>query len=602
MAIASGARLAAPIRREFGPANLWLLDDRQLTARLRAAARAMPQPDAVAIGMAGARTDADRARLRRVAATVWPGVPCYATNDLETCLAAADEVPTRAPRASVNGPVERARVLIVSGTGSCCYGRGLDGRAERLGGWGHVLGDRGSGYDITVRALRAVVCASDRQRTWPPLGQRFLRALLLNDPHEVAGWVQTASKPDVAAMAIEVFAAAADGDRLARGVLDEVAHVLAADGVACARLVAASGSPVQFVLAGSVLLKQPRFASRVKRVIQQSWPGATVGLLSREGAWGAVELARGALDAGRGLRSAAGPTTRARRRAGTPARGQFAPPLESLRHSPTERRNPRSMDLDRLPVAEAVTLMLEDDTRIPPALLARRAEIARAVTLVARAFERGGRLFYVGAGTSGRLGVLDASECPPTFRTPPDMVQGIIAGGARALWSAVEGGEDDATAGREAVAARGVTQRDVVVGIAASGRTPFVWGALGEARRRGARTVLLCFNPHVEIPRGRRPTLVIAADVGPEILTGSTRLKAGTATKMVLNVVTTLAMVRLGKVRSNLMIDVKASNTKLRDRAVRILQELVPVDDETARRELERTGWSIKEACARLGP
>jgi N-acetylmuramic acid 6-phosphate (MurNAc-6-P) etherase len=146
-----------------------------------------------------------------------------------------------------------------------------------------------------------------------------------------------------------------------------------------------------------------------------------------------------------------------------------------------------------------------------------------------------------------------------------------------------------------------VSPRDVLVGIAASGRTPFVWGALREARRRGASTVLLCFNPHVQIPRGRQPTLVIAADVGPEILTGSTRLKAGTATKLVLNVLTTLAMVQRGKVRSNLMVDVKASNAKLRDRAVRILQELVPLDYEGARRELEQSGWSITEACRRLG-
>jgi N-acetylmuramic acid 6-phosphate etherase len=217
-----------------------------------------------------------------------------------------------------------------------------------------------------------------------------------------------------------------------------------------------------------------------------------------------------------------------------------------------------------------------------------------------RAFEQGGRLFYAGAGTSGRLGVLDASECPPTFRTPRDMVQGIIAGGPTALWSSVEGAEDDATAGSRAVASRGVTRRDIVVGIAASGRTPFVWGALGEARRRGAATVLLCFNPHVTIARGERPTLVIAPDVGPEILTGSTRLKAGTATKIVLNVFTTLAMVRLGKVRSNLMIDVKASNTKLRDRAVRIVQELTKADHGAARAALEKTGWNIQEACAGL--
>ena len=258
------------------------------------------------------------------------------------------------------------------------------------------------------------------------------------------------------------------------------------------------------------------------------------------------------------------------------------------------------MHLDRLPVGVAVAVMLREDLRVPRALLAHRDAIARGVRLVARAFRRGGRLFYVGAGTSGRLGVLDASECPPTFRTPPDMVQGIIAGGQAALWSAVEGAEDDREAGAAAVGHRGVGPRDVVVGIAASGRTPFVWGALGEAQRRGAATVLLCFNPHLAIPRHERPTLVIAPDVGPEILTGSTRLKAGTATKLVLNVFTTLAMVQIGKVRGNLMIDMKATNAKLRERAARIVQEVTGADPAAARAALAHSAWDIRQACAWL--
>ena len=196
--------------------------------------------------------------------------------------------------------------------------------------------------------------------------------------------------------------------------------------------------------------------------------------------------------------------------------------------------------------------------------------------------------------------MLDASECPPTFNTPPGMIQGVIAGGPTALWTAVEGAEDDADAGGRAIASRGVTPRDVVVGIAASGRTPFVWGALAEARRRGAKTILLCFNPHVIVPKGQRPTLVIAPDVGPEILTGSTRLKAGTATKLVLNVFTTLSMVRMGKVRSNLMIDVRATNTKLRDRAVRIVVALTGADYDAALAALEQGRWNIQAACAGL--
>jgi N-acetylmuramic acid 6-phosphate etherase len=196
--------------------------------------------------------------------------------------------------------------------------------------------------------------------------------------------------------------------------------------------------------------------------------------------------------------------------------------------------------------------------------------------------------------------VLDASECPPTFGTSPDLVQGIIAGGQGALWQSGEGAEDDGDAGGRAMEFRHVTRRDVVIGIAASGTTPFVWGALREAKRRGATTVLVCFNPFLKIPGALRPNIIIAPNLGGELLTGSTRLKAGTATKQLLNMFTTLAMVRLGKVRSNLMIDVNPANVKLRDRAVRIVRELTRADYATAQAVLERSGWAVKKAVEQL--
>jgi len=258
------------------------------------------------------------------------------------------------------------------------------------------------------------------------------------------------------------------------------------------------------------------------------------------------------------------------------------------------------MTLDKLPLGKAIELMLSEEAAVPGKLLPERRRIEQAIRMIVRALRHGGRLFYVGAGTSGRLGALDASECPPTFRTSPGMVEGIIAGGRRALWQSVEGAEDDAAAGRRAIEERGVNRRDAVVGIAASGTTPFVWGALGEAKRRGAKTVLVCFNPFLEIPRALRPAVVIAPNLGPEVLTGSTRLKAGTATKLLLNLFSTLAMVRLGKVRSNLMIDLKPSNAKLRGRAVRIVQELTGAGYEAATTALQRSGWVIKTAVARL--
>jgi len=272
----------------------------------------------------------------------------------------------------------------------------------------------------------------------------------------------------------------------------------------------------------------------------------------------------------------------------------------ALSQSPTEQRNPRSMELHRLPLAQAIDLMIAEEARIPNAIRAVRGPIEQAIRRVVRAFQRGGRLIYVGAGTSGRLGVLEASECPPTFGVPREQVQAIIAGGPRAVWEAVEGAEDDAGAGARAIAFRRVKSADIVVGIAASGRTPFVWGALRAARRRGAGTVLITCNPRVPIPPADRPRVVIAPAVGPEILTGSTRLKAGTATKLILNMITTLAMVRMGKVISNLMVDVKPTNAKLRDRVVRILQQLRGVEYPAARAALEKSGWILKKARLRL--
>ena len=569
-----------------GPANLRLCSDAQLIRHFRGLAGAGPHPSALGIGLAGARTAADGSRILRAAARVWPGVPCHATNDLETALLAADFKESAGRRL-----VEAARVLVLSGTGSCCFGRAVDGATVKVGGWGHLLGDKGSGYEIGLRALKATLFRYDRDGVWPGLGRRILRAVQLNEPNDLIGWAQNAGKADIAALAIEVFAAWSAKDKIAADILAGASASLARDAAACARRLVKAGTPVRFVLAGSVLLKQPRFARQVARQLRELWPIARIAPLARESVWGAVELARRHFGAAVSIHQ---PPVTLRQPSPSPR-------VESRELSPTERRHPLSMNLDRMPLREAIALMLREDEKIPAALRAERVKIERGVRLIVRAFRQGGRLFYVGAGTSGRLGVLDASECPPTFRTEPEMVQGVIAGGQQAIWSAVEGAEDDAVAGGRALDFRGVNRRDVVVGIAASGRTPFVWGALAEAKRRGAATMLLCFNPHLSIPRALRPTLVLAPKIGPEILTGSTRLKAGTATKLILNLFTTLAMVRLGKVLGNLMIDVKASNTKLRDRAARIVRELTGAEYAVAERALGQTGWKIKEACRRLG-
>ena len=575
-------------RVEAGPANLRLLSDAQLIAHFRALQPGSFSPAAIAVGLAGARTKADRERIRRAAARVWPGISCHATNDLETALMAAEHHALRI----THHP--STRVLVLSGTGSCCFGRTEDGKTIKVGGWGHILGDKGSGYEIGLRALKAVVYYYDRDGIWSNLGQRLLRTLQLNEPDDLIGWVQGANKMDVAALAVEVFAAWANGDKIASDILDGAAHSLAKDAVNCARRLVKAQAPVQFILAGGVLVNQPPFAKKVARLLRRLCPTAIVTPLKCESVWGAVELAR------RQWSVVSGQWSVSRRKIEPVPERTDLPPIESMTLSPTEQRHPRSRNLDRMSIAAAIRLMLSEDAKIPAALLAERKKIERGIKLIIHAFKKGGRLFYVGAGTSGRLGILDASECPPTFRTAPEQVQGIIAGGQRAIWESVEGAEDDADAGARSVVFRGVSMRDVVVGIAASGRTPFVWGALGEARRRGATTILICFNSALKIPHQVRPHLVVGPDVGPEILTGSTRLKAGTATKLILNIFTTLAMVRMGKVMSNLMVDVKPANSKLRDRAARIVQELATVDYPTAQAALESSGWVIKNAAARL--
>lgn len=261
----------------------------------------------------------------------------------------------------------------------------------------------------------------------------------------------------------------------------------------------------------------------------------------------------------------------------------------------TERRNPRTASIDLATPLEIVDLMNAEDRTVAEAVATQREGIARVVAHVEAAFRAGGRLFYVGAGTSGRLGVLDASECPPTFGSDPEMVQGIIAGGPPALTRAQEGAEDDRATGARAIDERDVGAHDVVVGIAASGTTPYVNEALVRAKARGARTAMVACTPP---PAALLPHLdeAIVAIVGPEVVTGSTRLKAGTATKMVLNMITTGAMIRIGKTYGNLMVDLRATNAKLRDRSERILMEVCDLDREGARDLLERAGGRVKTA------
>lgn len=267
----------------------------------------------------------------------------------------------------------------------------------------------------------------------------------------------------------------------------------------------------------------------------------------------------------------------------------------------TEQPNPASEGIEALPTEEVLRVINAEDQKVAEAVRLQIPNIARAVDAVVDALRRGGRLFYIGAGSSGRLGVLDAAECPPTFNVPAELVQGVIAGGERALARATEASEDDPAMGSRDLAEGGFTPRDVLVGIAASGRTPYVLGAVAQAQRLGATTIGISCTPNSELSRA--VDIPIEPLPGPEIIAGSTRMKAGTATKLVLNMLSSATMIRLGHVFGNLMVNVQPKNRKLIDRARRIIARAAGVDSERAAELLEQSGGSVKVAIlmARLG-
>ena len=262
----------------------------------------------------------------------------------------------------------------------------------------------------------------------------------------------------------------------------------------------------------------------------------------------------------------------------------------------TEQRNPASTYIDRLSTEEMLAVINREDGRVAESVRTELPQIAKAVDAIVIAFKGGGRLFYIGAGTSGRLGVLDASECPPTFNLVPEMVQGIIAGGQAALTRSSEGLEDDPAAGVRDLLQAGFGAKDVLVGIAASGRTPYVLGAIGEARGMGAVTVGISCTPRSKLAQA--VDIAITPLPGPEVITGSTRLKAGTATKLVLNMLSTGSMIRLGYVYGNLMVNVQPTNVKLAERARRIVRDAAGVSDAQAAEYLKRAGHVVREAIA----
>ena len=532
--------------------------------RLRAIFSELPkQIDRAGVFLAGCGTAEDRHSLSNLCAEIWPGAKILTGSDRDSGLAAA--------LGHGDG------IVVNAGSGSSVTGRRGD-RIENAGGWGHILGDTGGGYFISIRALRLILREYDLHRGEVQLTAKILHARSLNNLDELVRWAQTADKMEIATLAPVVFEAAASGDVRVMEIIEEGALVLCEYTEAVASRLHLLAPKV--MLLGGLFHRDSIYTHAFRRRLKKNLPDARVATAERAPELGAAWLA-----------AEMDELTKVRR----PAENK----IDNLAAALTEQRNPRSENLEKMRARELVELFVEEERFVQDALRGAIVDLAKAIEIVTGALRKGGRLFYVGAGSSGRIGVLDASEIPPTFGASSDLVQGIIAGGVTALHRSVEGAEDEESVGALAMDERGTKDVDVVIGITASGRTPFVLGALGRAKSLGAKTILLTCNPAT---RGDElGNLSIHLAVGPEILTGSTRLKAGTATKVALNIISTGAMVALGKVRGNLMTDLHTSSTKLRDRAVRLVADLANCDYNSARERLEAGGWNLRAVVNQIG-
>ena len=485
-------------------------------------------------------------------------------------------------------------IVVVAGTGAIAIGI-ADSQRVRVDGMGHWFGDEGSATWIALQGLRAAARAQDGRGEPTRLVEVLPKTLMVNSLRDAASLLASGdlTKFDLALAAVSVAKVAEEGDKVAQKILQDAVSHLAESAFAAARRLGRFDLTISFT--GGVFRLTPNMPELFREALSRQLPNAQVQepqlpphlgaalLAAKQIGWEVnegwvdklVETGKqwGYFDLGAGL-------------------------VEVLPRLLSEQRNPASMFLDQLDVEAILTLINDEDHKVAPAVRQEIPAIAQAVRWAVRGLSRGGRLIYVGAGTSGRLGIMDAAECPPTFGTPPDWVIGVIAGGPQAVFRAVEGAEDDMEAGREEMRKLGVGENDVVVGLSVSGRTPFVIAAMDEARKRGAKTVAITVNR--DAPIAAVADVVIAPVVGPEIVAGSTRMKAGTAQKLILNMISTATMVRLGRVRSNLMIDLRTWSVKLRERAKRIVAQLAGVSIPEAEKALEANNWEVRKAVAWL--
>lgn len=546
---------------QLPPANFRLVTEAQLQQMLSLLPSTITH---AGIFLAGCTTETDRAKLRSIARQVWPQAQLVVGSDRDSGFATAF--------------ADEDGIVVMSGTGSAVTGR-KKGKIENAGGRGHLLGDRGGGYMISIEGLRLALRTYDLEHRTTELARNILKALMLNQMEDLIAWTQSADKMAISRLSSVMFEAAQSGDA-------EMMQIIAAGAFSLAEYTRSVARWLQFEqpsvkLLGGLFIHQPMYVDLYTKAVKKLLATSPIEVCTTSGAWGAAWLATsGTIHPD----SAVSQKTLDVQKS------------EELNRATTEQSNPRSALLDQMDSSELIDLFLSEEDFVNAALISERQNLMKAVELVLTVFRKNGRLFYVGAGTSGRLGVLDASEIPPTFGESPDRVQAIIAGGVTALYRSVEGAEDDELQGAMSILERGVKADDTVCGITASGRTPFVLAALNQGKKIGAKTILLTCNPE----RSHQDNFDLAIDlpVGPELISGSTRLKAGTATKLVLNIITTCAMILLGKVQGNWMTQISPSNSKLRERAIRIVSRLKKVSLKEAEQVLERCNWNVRAALS----
>ncbi|MDP8263449.1 MAG: N-acetylmuramic acid 6-phosphate etherase [Candidatus Ancaeobacter aquaticus] len=453
-------------------------------------------------------------------------------------------------------------IVVISGTGSNIFGINKKGVQFNVGGWGHLLDDEGSGYHIGLSALRAVVKAKDYRMMSTVLTESVSKSIGLTTFDEIVDWASNAPKDAISSLAPNVFDCARDGDRVSQYIISHAAHSLIESVKITIDRLKMVNERFSVVLAGGIFKKELQFFNRVKNGIKQYGRNVEVIRPKHDGVYGAALIAK-----------------------------QFYKDFDLLQK---KQKNTTSPSTAKKKTSELVQSMIHEDKKVAGAVEQQKESIVQAIDIITSAYKRGGRLFYVGAGTSGRLGVLDASECPPTFGVCSDRVVGIIAGGDTALRYSVEGAEDNAEEGARDLKDHGVLSKDVVVGIAASGNTPYVLGALRYAKKMKAHTIGVSCKSDVQFKKICPVT--IAVSLGEELVRGSSRLKAGTATKMILNMFSTITMIRVGKVYNDLMINVQPTNKKLVLRAQNIVSEVTGCTLQQAQRLLKKSQGNVELA------